>query len=55
MTKFVKILPTMGVILEDENTPPILWEVVTVFPDRYLLKSGKIFQHCLITDFWELF
>lgn len=57
--KFVRILPTMGVILDDENTPPILWEVVTIFPDSYLLQPagcpGSGFQLCLITDFWQLF
>ena len=44
----------IGVILDDEGIPPTLWEVITIFPDSYLLKSGTLFRHCLISDFWAL-
>lgn len=43
-----------GVILDDDGIHPVLWEVIKIFPDSYLLKSGTIFRHCYISDFWQL-
>lgn len=44
----------IGVMLDDDGTPPTLWTIRDVYSDWYLLESSQGYAKCDFRDFWQL-